>query len=491
MKTKSSPPSPVHVSRRDAIKGGAGLGAAGLLGCGSGAGERQSRTIASAVDTPRVAIIGAGAGGIAAAYFLAGDCDVTIFEAADHIGGHADNAVVTYQNQPLTVAVGAEFFHPATHPIYVALLEELGLFNAANPGTDDQTIAAPGSLCIAPVGGWLPTFSSKFPELTPLRAVDFAIYAQLARSAVLGNMSWDTTVGDWVAGLPVAASFKQAVALPWLTSLIGSSSADAAVSSARSILQTVALAFPANPFQGATTYNSKIGLQGNLQTILSASPGVSVQLRSPVQGLSYGDGTWRLTTPAGAFGPFDAVVVNAPPQKSAGLLAPLAWAADIAAILARYQFFDTRIVIHTDPAYVFWDRDFWSAANAGVTGTECENSVWLGALLPPLPSGGTVDVFKSWVNRRKRDPKNILAEGYYEHPHITSQTLQAARDLRGVQGRNGLHFSGTYTMGMDTQESAVYAAMKVAAQIAPSSATLASLDARLQAKGLTGVSYDP
>jgi predicted NAD/FAD-binding protein len=494
MKNKHVTDSPSLFTRRQAIRGAAGLGAASFLGCGPAGASDRSRTQSLAQGlgpgAPRVAILGAGAGGIAAAYFLSGECDVTIFEARNKIGGHCDTQVVSYQGQPVTVDLGAEFFHPATHPIYVTLLEQLGLYNAANPGTDDQTLAAPGGLDIFPTRGFFNTFSSTYPELTPVSAVDFVIYSELARGAVLGNMSWDTPLSTWIEGLAVDSSFKNDILFPWITSLIGTTRANAAGTTARSILQTYALAFPANFLQGATTYNSKIGLQGNLQVILSNSPGTATQLNAAVQSLAFDGSTWTVTTSAGVFGPFDAVVVNAPPHVSKGFLASLPWAADIVSILNTYRYFDSTIMIHTDPVYEFWDRDFWTAYNGEVNGGECEGSVWLGAIQPKLPNGNKVDVFKSWVNERPA-PKQILLQRTFQHPLITPAENQAIRALNGVQGYNGLYFSGQHTTGMDSQEACVWSAMQVAAQLAPSSATLASLNAALQTSGLTGISYLP
>ena len=43
---------------------------------------------------------------------------------------------------------------------------------------------------------------------------------------------------------------------------------------------------------------------------------------------------------------------------------------------------------------------------------------------------------------------------------------------------------------MDLQESAVCSAMQVAESLAPAAETLASLKARLTARGLAGISYD-
>src|SRR5258708_16927828 len=82
----------------------------------------------------------------------------------------------------------------------------------------------------------------------------------------------------------------------------------------------------------------------------------------------------------------------------------------IFSLLDTYEYFDSRILVHTDPAYAHRDRVFWSSYNAAVDGAECEGSAWLGPLHEKLASGATVDVFKSWAQRRRADPTNILLE---------------------------------------------------------------------------------
>ena len=249
------------MTRRDALKGAVGLAALGALPAGAAA--RSGRE--------RVAIIGGGAGGVAAAYFLAGSFDVDLFEARSRIGGHCDSRVIKHRGRRITVDLGAQFFHPDTHPIYVTLLEELGLYDPEHPDAD-ATLESPGSLCIFRTGGGAPTFSSSHPLATPLRAGEFAKFTQLARQAVLSDLAWETSVDAWIRGLALERSFKQDVLYPWITATIGCARGDARRASARSILQTFALAFPADLLQPATTFNSKIGLQGNLQRMLDRSP---------------------------------------------------------------------------------------------------------------------------------------------------------------------------------------------------------------------------
>lgn len=463
------------ITRRDALKGAAVLGAGAAL----------ARAVpARAARRERIAIVGAGAGGIAAAYFLAGDFAVDLFEARDRIGGHCDSRTITYRGRRVTVDLGAQFFHPDTHPVYVTLLEELGLYDGTRPDAD-ATLEAPGSLTVFPTAGGPPLFTSTDPLATPERAVELARFTQLARDAVLSPIPWDTTLDDWIGGLPLSAAFKADVLGPWLTSLIGCSRAAARGTSARSILQTFALAFPADLARGATTCNSTIGLQGNLARMLARAPSARTHLRAPVQALRRTRDGWFLRTPSGQRGPYRYVLLNAPPRVGRELLRSLRDFRRVCDLFDAYRYFDSRLVVHTDPVYMPRDRATWAAYNAGVEGRQCEGSAWLGALL-----GEPVDVFKSWAQRRSAEPRDVLLQRRFEHPLITPSAIDAARALRPLQGRGGLHFTGQYTTGMDLQESAVWSAMQVAGALAPRSRTLQALQARLADTGRDGVSYD-
>jgi predicted NAD/FAD-binding protein len=464
---------------RDAAIGAGALGAGAVL-----AGPARA-----AAPRERVAIVGAGAGGIAAAYFLAGSYDVDVFEARPRIGGHCDSRAVSYRGHRVVVDLGAQFFHPDTHPLYVTLLEELGLFDRERPDAL-QTHVAAGSLCVFRSGGGSPRFTSTHPLEELDNAVAFAGFTGEARRAILDGLPWEVTVDEWIGSLPLAAGFKAKVLYPWLTATIGCARQDAERVSARSILQTFALAFPENPAAGASTYNSRIGLQGNLRRMLDRVPGAQVLRDSPVRSLERGGHGWTVRTPAGRRGPYRYVVMNAPPHVGRELLRPLPGFARATRLLDRYRYFQSRLLIHRDPAYVYPDRDYWTAYNAGVRGLQCEGSAWIGALHDPLPSGATVDLFKSWAQRRRADPRAIVLERRFRHPLTTPRTIAAARGLQPLQGRRGLYFSGSYTTGSDLQETALYSAMKVAEAIAPESRELRSLQRRMQANGIGAISYE-
>ena len=75
----------------------------------------------------KIAIIGTGIAGNLAAYRLSRDHDVTVFEAANRIGGHTNTVNVTHAGRDYAVDTGFIVYNDRTYPNFVALLDELGV----------------------------------------------------------------------------------------------------------------------------------------------------------------------------------------------------------------------------------------------------------------------------------------------------------------------------------------------------------------------------
>ena len=66
---------------------------------------------------PRAAVIGAGVAGLTAAHILQRDYDVTLYEADDRLGGHADtHEVVTPDGRLTALDTGFIVHNPAHLP---------------------------------------------------------------------------------------------------------------------------------------------------------------------------------------------------------------------------------------------------------------------------------------------------------------------------------------------------------------------------------------
>jgi predicted NAD/FAD-binding protein len=75
----------------------------------------------------KIAVIGTGIAGNVAAYHLARDHDITVFEADSRIGGHTNTVEVEHVGRTYAVDTGFIVFNQRTYPNFIALLQELGV----------------------------------------------------------------------------------------------------------------------------------------------------------------------------------------------------------------------------------------------------------------------------------------------------------------------------------------------------------------------------
>ena len=71
----------------------------------------------------KIAIIGTGIAGNVAAYKLAKQHDITVFEADNRMGGHTHTVDVELANQKWAVDTGFIVFNDVTYPNFIALLD--------------------------------------------------------------------------------------------------------------------------------------------------------------------------------------------------------------------------------------------------------------------------------------------------------------------------------------------------------------------------------
>ncbi len=75
----------------------------------------------------RIAVIGSGISGLAAAYYLSRAHEVTVFESASRTGGHTHTVTVDSSEGPLSVDMGFIVHNDRTYPNLMRLFAELGV----------------------------------------------------------------------------------------------------------------------------------------------------------------------------------------------------------------------------------------------------------------------------------------------------------------------------------------------------------------------------
>jgi predicted NAD/FAD-binding protein len=76
---------------------------------------------------PRLAILGTGISGLGCAHLLQHRCDLTLYEAGSHIGGHSNTVTVTEDGRELPIDTGFMVFNHQTYPLLCRLFRDLGV----------------------------------------------------------------------------------------------------------------------------------------------------------------------------------------------------------------------------------------------------------------------------------------------------------------------------------------------------------------------------
>ncbi|MEO9324050.1 DUF1365 family protein [Nocardioides sp. C4-1] len=93
----------------------------------------------------RIAVVGSGVAGLTAAYVASRTAHVTLYEADDRLGGHADTHDVVDPSSGRTLHIDTGFIvhNPRTYPVLLRLFAELGV--ATQPSEMSMSIADDGS----------------------------------------------------------------------------------------------------------------------------------------------------------------------------------------------------------------------------------------------------------------------------------------------------------------------------------------------------------
>ena len=75
----------------------------------------------------KIAIVGTGIAGNVAAYHLNKKHDITVYEAADYVGGHTHTHDINWLGDHQKIDTGFIVFNQKTYPNFISLLNELGV----------------------------------------------------------------------------------------------------------------------------------------------------------------------------------------------------------------------------------------------------------------------------------------------------------------------------------------------------------------------------
>lgn len=409
---------------------------------------------------PRVAIVGSGISGLAAAHTLHGLADLTLFEANDYFGGHTHTVDMTLpdaQGRPTTFGVDTGFLvlNERTYPNLLALFAQLGVEIA--PSDMSFSVQAPGA---APGGGTLEwsgsnlstVFSQRRNLLNPRfwrMLADILRFNRITtRLAEQGedlreNSPLLQPLGDFLRDQGFSDEFRDWYFLPMM-GCIWSCPTDQML--AFPVATMVRFCHNHGLIQVSNRpqwYTVRGGARHYVDKIVAEVP--DARLSTPVRQVLRDSQGVRIVTDQ-SVDRFDAVVMACHTDQALRLLGGEA-SANEREVLGAIRYQANRAVLHTDARVLPENRRAWAAWNYERSASASRESAqvclhYLLNMLQPLPVQQPVVV--SLNPQREIEDRFVVGAWDYDHPVFDLAAIRAQARVPALQGQLGTFYAGAW-----------------------------------------------
>lgn len=413
-----------------------------------------------------VAIVGSGISGLTTAYFLhnyADDVEITLFEAADRLGGHTATIDVDYQGDKLKVDTGFIVYNDWTYPNFIRLLDEIGV---GNQTTDMSFSVSCQDSGIEYSGNSINTlFAQRKNLINPSFIKMVWNIVRFNKQAIAdlekGIIGPDTTLGEYLSLNNYKGLFASHYLVPMCAAIWSAS------------FQSV-LSFPLLFFvkffknHGLLSINNrpqwrviKGGSSAYIKP-LTASFRDKIRLNTPIKSVERFENNVCLTTKSGEQLMFDEVVLASHSDQSLNMLSDATERERT--ILSAIPYSENDVVLHTDTRLLPNNKQTWAAWNYLLSQQKNDAAVltYNMNILQTLESNHTYCVTLNATD--SIDPKKIIGRYQYAHPQFSLEGVDAQSRWKEINGQSRTWFCGAYWRN-GFHEDGVVSGLRVAKEI--------------------------
>ena len=408
------------------------------------------------MDRRRIAVVGSGVAGLTAAHVLQQAADVTLFESADRLGGHAHtHDIADAGGRTLRVDTGFIVHNERTYPTLLRLFGELGVSTRQSDMSMSIRCAGCGLEYAGArgIGGLFPT-ARRLREPRYLRLLTEVVRFHRQARAHLAETS---TMAGWLDGRPSGTELQtldEFLTAGRFSSYFRSHFMTPLVSAVWSCAPSVAGQYPARylfsfldnhgmlSVTGSPTWRTVVGGSGTYVELAAKSLS-AVRTSTPVRSITRHADSVQIRAENDVVEEFDSVVIATHPDQALRLLAEPTAAER--SVLGAFHYSRNPTTLHTDTSML--PRAERAQASWNYYLPDCESrpdQVHVTYDMNRLQGLESDTRYLVTLNEEDTvDPGSVLARMDYEHPIFTPGSVAAQAELPTLNV-DRIAFAGAY-----------------------------------------------
>lgn len=417
--------------------------------------------------------MGSGISGLAVAHSLKGQADITLFEAGDYFGGHANTVDITLPTSQGMVTHGVDtgflVFNERTYPNLINLFAELGVETSlSDMSFSVQAPRAWGNEALEWSGSNLDTvFAQRRNLLRPQfykMLLDVLRFNKLCTEIAVqqNETAMRQPLSEFLKQHQFGEAFQNWYFLPMMGCIWSCPTDQMLAFPVATMIRFChnhgLLQVSNRPRWFTVTGGSRNYVQKIVNDVSDK------RLNTPVQLIERDEQGVRIVT-QGAVERFDEVVICAHSDQALRMLRNPSDAETQCLSAIRYQ--DNVAVLHTDESVLPSRRKAWAAWNYARAESEDQESSrvclhYLLNKLQPLPYSQAVVV--SLNPTQPIDPAKVIRRFDYAHPVFDLAAIEAQQHMHRIQGQQNTWYAGAW-LGYGFHEDGLKSGLSVAREL--------------------------